>query len=58
MIIKLAGHDFWDGNYGIAGGSKGINKEKPYYAPIGRLLLQLVMENEVYDENNQLILPW
>lgn len=60
LIISLAGHDFWDGNYGDAGGlgPRGLFDEKAYYAPISRRLLQYINENEVYDENNNLILPW
>lgn len=58
LIIEMAGHDFWDGNYGNYGGANGLYDEEGYYEPFSRQLLQYVMENEVYDENGNLIKPW
>lgn len=58
IIIEIVGHDFWDGNYGVAGGLNGLLDEEQYYLPYSRSVLKYFMEHEVYDENGNLIKPW
>lgn len=58
IIIELTGHDFWDGNYGAAGGQDGLYYEEEYYKPYARALLKYITDQDVYDENGNLIKPW
>lgn len=58
IIIEIIGHDFWDGNYGAAGGLDGLYYEEDYFLPYSRTVLKYFMEHEVHDENGNLIKPW
>lgn len=58
MIIELAGHDFWDGEYGAYGGAYGLSYEMVYYTPIARKLYKMITTGEYYDENGNLMGGW
>ena len=58
MIIELTGHDFWDGNYGNYGGSRGIYYEKDYYISFARKLYKIITEDEIEDENGNVMQGW
>lgn len=60
LIIEMTGHDFWDGNYGVAGGlgDYGLSEEEDYYAPYALVLYSYIINNVVYDENGVQIKPW
>lgn len=58
MIIELAGHDFWDGDYGSYGGIYGLYEEYDYYTPIARKLYKMITTDVYIDENGKVMGGW
>lgn len=56
LIIQITGHDFWDSSYGTS--NYAIYYQTSYYTPYAKLLYQMIIENDYYDENGDLIEPW